>query len=103
MHRLSRTDMAECVFDISLMAQHLIEEHRINVENSRSLFNAILTWAKEFETACVMSGGEDDYMEKIEEFAEERLLAAYGHKAKFKPKVIVAMPVYLARGMIADP
>lgn len=100
--RLNEDRVAECVFDISLMAQHMIEERRIVVEDSRSLFNAILGWAKEFETGWAKYEIEGDYMEKIEEFAEEKLLDAYGRENELKPKVLTVSPTVVARQMIED-
>ena len=67
--------LCECVYDISMVAQHLIEKHQIAVEDSRELFGSIFIWAKEFESTY---SSEKEYMEEIEQFAEAKLTAAYG-------------------------
>lgn len=100
--RLIESRVAECVYDISLMAQHMIEEHRIVVDDSRGLFNFVYERAKEFETAWAKYEIEGDYMEKIEEFAKEKLLDAYGRENELKPKVLTVSPVVIARRMIED-
>lgn len=72
----------ECVYDIALAAQHMIEEHSIEVEDSRELFDTILGWARKFEAEFTKE--EDDageYMERIEEFAEEKLRETYAVKS----------------------
>lgn len=72
--------LCECVYDISCMAQHLAEQHQIKVEDSRELFASILCWAREFEAAH-QHGWDDnehgDYIDAIDEFAEEKLRQTY--------------------------
>ncbi len=73
--------LCESVYDISCMAQHLVEQHQIEVENSRELFDSILYWAREFETAHQHEWGDDehgDYIDTIDGFAEEKLRQTYG-------------------------
>lgn len=100
--RLSEERMVECVYGISLMAQHLIEEQRIEMGDSRELLSSVLAWTKEFETAWAKCGIEGDYMEKIKEFAKKKLLDAYGRKSVHKPKELIAVARQLAHEMIAD-
>lgn len=76
--RLNSTKVNECVYDIALVAQHMIEEHSIEVENSRELFDNVLEWAREFEAGFTEEeDAAGDYMEHIEEFAEEMLRSTY--------------------------
>lgn len=73
--------LCECVYDISCMAQHLAEQHQIEVEDSRELFGSVLHWAREFEAAHQHEWGDDehgDYIDAIDEFAEEKLRQTYG-------------------------
>lgn len=76
------TLLCEAVFDISCMAQHLTEQHQIEVEDSRELFNSVLCWAKEFEADHPGNWDDpkcrEDYIDEIDEFAEEKLRGAYG-------------------------
>lgn len=68
----------ECVYDIALVAQHMIEEHSIEVEDSRELFDNILAWAWEFESEFTQDEDYSGYyLERIEEFAEEKLRYTY--------------------------
>ncbi len=77
--RLNATKINECVYDIALVAQHMIEEHSIEVEDSRELFDSILDWAREFEAGFTQDENYSGYyLERIEEFAEEMLLERYG-------------------------
>jgi len=69
--------MCETVFDIALNAQHLCETNRIAVEDSRELFASILQWAREFEAKYHDEQGWD-YIGRIDEYAEDVLLAQYG-------------------------
>ena len=57
----------------------MIEEHSIEVEDSRELFDSILDWAREFEAGFTQDENYSGYyLERIEEFAEEMLLERYG-------------------------
>ncbi len=79
--RINAVKVNECVYDISLMAQHMIEEHTIEVDDSRELFDSILEWAREFEAGFTEEeDGAGEYMERIEEFAEEMLRGTYAAK-----------------------
>jgi len=69
--------MCETVFDITLNTQHLCEAKRIVVEDSRELFLSILQWAREFE-AKHCDEQSRDYIELIDEYAEDMLLGQYG-------------------------
>lgn len=70
--------LAECVFDITLMARNLIDKQMIVVEDSRDLFSAVFSLAKEFESSWEKHEIEGDYMELIDEFAKKKLLTSYG-------------------------
>jgi len=80
-HEHETVKLCECVYDISLMAQHMIEEHNIEAEDSRELFSSILEWARAFEAGFTKEeDAAGDYMERIEAFAEEMLRYTYGVK-----------------------
>ncbi len=64
--------LCESLFDITTVAVWLMHQQQIEVEDSRDLFHTCLELARRFEVEN--PGGEDGYMEKIEEFAYERLL-----------------------------
>lgn len=92
--------LCECVFDISLVAQHMIEGEQISAEDSRELFSSIHEWAKQFEEV-LGAGLIDDYMEVVENFAKDKLLERY-KAPEFKRKELLAEPAALAHFMIGD-
>ena len=67
---------SECVFDITLVAAHLMRENRIEVEDSRELFSFCMELAQKFEAENPEIG--DDYMDAIEELAFEKLTERFG-------------------------
>lgn len=81
MNEMAVIKLCECVYDISCIAQHLAAQHQIEAEDSRELFDSVLSWAREFEAAHQHEWGDNqhgDYINAIDKFAEEKLRCAYG-------------------------
>lgn len=100
--KTSKELVPENTFHISVMAQHLIETHQIEVSDSKELCDNTLKWAKSFASVWAAGGLKGDYREQIEDFAEEMLRSTYSKKNRFKQKMPMAVASCLARGMIAD-
>lgn len=74
--KVSEKRMAECVFDLTLIANHLLGLTPDHIEvDSRAVFEEIWILAGEFESELKDS---DDYMTKIEEFGLEKLAEFFG-------------------------
>lgn len=70
--------LCESLFDITTVAASLIHEDQIEVEDSRDLFQTCLDLAQRFEEQNPSIG--DEYMERIEEYATEKLTEKYGRE-----------------------
>lgn len=74
--------LCETVFDISLAAQHMLENGEIECDDSRELFYTIFQNAVEFERRHPEPLEQNDYpgvyMDLVEEFAYEILKENYG-------------------------
>ena len=67
--------LCESLFDITSVAIWLMNNKRIEIDDSRGLFNTCLGLAEKFEAENPNIG--DVYMDRIESYAEEKLLEAY--------------------------
>jgi len=80
--------IAECVFDITYVADVFINEGKIAPpEDSRELYQKILDLAYEFEDEY--DEMKDDYLTKITDFAEKRIMEEFGENEYQKAEKIV--------------
>lgn len=75
-YEATMTKLMENVFEISRIAECLVIDGTIQVDDSRELFHCVKNWANEFE-ASFHDNGKHDYLIAIEEYAANMLLNTF--------------------------
>jgi len=77
-------ELCETVFDITTVATCLITENKIEVENSRELFETIFELAQKFEQTHY---DVDCYMDAVDAYAMKHLRLRYGDLSKLHGRI----------------
>lgn len=77
-------ELCETVFDITTVATCLIAENKIEVEDSRELFETIYFLASKFEDTHY---DPDFYMDAVEAYAMKQLRLRYGDLSKLHGRI----------------
>lgn len=81
---LQDEDICECVFDITLVAANLLQNHQIEVEDSRELFHFCMKVAKKFKAENYQIG--DNYIDAIEDLAYSEIKSRFGKNGEIGGK-----------------